>query len=89
MFALFSSFGKALLVIQVYLVTGGYDGQLLDSTEVYDPSVGSWVTCGVKLPRPTSDLRAINIDDRVLIFGRLICIAKTLFESVEYSQKLN
>ena len=54
----------------MFLVTGGYDGQLLDSTEVYDPSVGSWVTNGAKLPRPMSDLRAINIDDRVLIFGK-------------------
>ena len=61
------------------LVTGGYGSRyldyniitsLLDSTEVYDPSVGSWVMAGAKLPGPMSDLRAVNIDDRVLIFGR-------------------
>ena len=50
---------------------GAYDGYHLDSTELYDPSVGSWVTTGAKLPTPMSDLRAINIDDQVLIFGRL------------------
>ena len=52
-------------------MTGGDDGYFLDSTEVYDPSVGSWNTTGAKLPRAMSDLRAINIDERVLIFGIL------------------
>ena len=56
----------------MFLVTGGYDGHLLDSTELYDPSVGSWVTNEATLPNPMSDLQAINIDDRVLIFGRVI-----------------
>ena len=51
-------------------MTGGYDGYYLDSTELYDSSVGSWVIAGAKLPRPMSDLRAVNIDDRVLIFGK-------------------
>ena len=53
-------------------MTGGNDGYFLDSTEVYDPSVGSWVTTGAKLPRPMADLRATNIDDKVLIFGRFL-----------------
>lgn len=54
---------------RMYLVTGGWDGsQILDSTEVFDPSVGSW-TLGAKLPWPVSGMRAININDRVLIFG--------------------
>ena len=58
----------------MFLVTGGYSGRghLLDSAEVYDPSVGTWVVNGAKLPTPMSDLRAINIDDRVLIFGRFL-----------------
>ena len=52
-------------------MTGGYDENysFLDSTELYDPSVGSWVVAGAKLPRPMFGLRAINIDDRVLMFG--------------------
>ena len=53
-------------------MTGGYDGYYLDSTERYDPSIGSWVKAGAKLPRPMSDLRAVNIDDRVLIFGNFL-----------------
>ena len=62
----------------MFLVTGGSGSRyfdfdintpLLDSTEVYYPGVGSWITIGAKLPTPMSDLRAVNIDDRVLIFG--------------------
>ena len=57
-------------------MTGGYDENysFLDSTELYDPSVGSWVTNEATLPSPMSDLQAINIDDRVLIFGRFLSI---------------
>ena len=43
---------------------------------MYDPSVGSWVTTGANLPRPMSDMRAINIIDRVLIFGKVIFISR-------------
>ena len=57
--------------IQVFLVTGGYGSGYLDSTELYEPSVGSWVIARAKLPRPMISLKAINIDDRVLIFGSL------------------
>ena len=57
--------------IQVFLVTGGYGSGYLDSTELYEPSVGGWVIAGAKLPRPMISLKAINIDDRVLIFGSL------------------
>ena len=56
-------------------MTGGQDGSvLLDSTELYDTNVGSWVVAGAKLPRPMSNVKAINIDDRVLIFGILLSI---------------
>ena len=59
----------------MFLVTGGKGGSgFLDSTELYDPSVGSWVVAGAKLPRPMSNVKAINIDDRVLIFGILLSI---------------
>ena len=37
---------------------------------MYDPSVGSWVVTAAKLPKPRNGLRALNIDDRVLIFGK-------------------
>lgn len=53
----------------MFLVTGGWDGaEILDSTEMLDPSIGSWVN-GAKLPQPMSGLKAININDLVLIFG--------------------
>ena len=61
-------FNSDNLHIQVFLVTGGYNGGRLDSTEVFDPSVGSW-TAGARLPRPMSRLRATYIEDQVLIFG--------------------
>ena len=53
-------------------ISGGYDfdsGSQLDSTELFDPSLGSWATSRAKLPQPMSGLRAANINDRVLIFG--------------------
>ena len=71
------------LHIQAFLVTGGKgrdgsDGYLdLDTTEVYDPSVGTWVEAGAKLPRPMYGLRATNIDDRVLIFGIFFLLYRT------------
>ena len=40
----------------------------LDSTEVFDPSVGSW-TAGARLPRRMNTLKATNIGDQVIIFG--------------------
>ena len=61
-----------LFLFQMFLVTGGWDGaEILDSTEMYDPSVGSWAN-GAKLPQPMSGLKATNINDRVLIFGRYL-----------------
>ena len=41
----------------------------LDSSEKYDPILGSWTTTAAKLPQPMGGLRATNIDARVLIFG--------------------
>ena len=51
------------------MVTGGWDGWVFLETEIFDADVGSWVTSPAKLPRPMEGLRAVNIDDRVLIFG--------------------
>ena len=63
-------FNSDNLHIQVFLVTGGSDGSdFLDSTEVYDPSVGSW-TAGARLPRGMWGLRAAYIAEQVLIFGK-------------------
>ncbi len=51
----------------MFLVTGGYDGGTdnLDSTEIFDPLVGTWTTSGAKLPRPMRGIRA----ESTLLFG--------------------
>ena len=59
------------------MVTGGIDawaywGVILDSTEVFDPLLGSWVGSGhsgAKLPRPMTGLKAEVINDRLFFFG--------------------
>ena len=58
----------------MFLVTGGKywitdDPQYLDSTETFDPLLGSWTASGAKLPRPMNALKAETISDRVLLFG--------------------
>ena len=55
---------------------GGTGGQHLDlidfdNSEVYDSDLGRWATSGAKLPNPTAEPRATNIDGRVLIFGNI------------------
>ena len=54
------------------LVTGGIDGVsgsgLTDSTEIYDPDIGSWRTRAA-LPSPMQDMRAASLGNRVLVFG--------------------
>ena len=51
----------------MFLVTGGHDGSdNLDSTETFDPLVGSWTTSRAKLPRPMRGLMAENI----FLFGK-------------------
>ena len=68
--------GIFTILFQMFLVSGGYGpsgpygyDDWYDSTEVLDISQGSWATSGAKLPQPMTDLRATNINDRVLIFG--------------------
>ena len=50
----------------MFLVTGGWDGSdYLDSTEIFDPLVGSW-TAGAKLPRPMWGIKG----EGNLLFGK-------------------
>ena len=51
----------------MFLVTGGKDDEhhSLDSTETFDPLVGTWTASRAKLPRPMVELRAENN----LLFG--------------------
>ena len=43
----------------------------LDSTELYDPRVRGWKLTEAKLPSKTMGLRASNIDERILFFGKI------------------
>ena len=52
----------------MFIVFGGWTGEYLDSTEIYDPDIGSWST-GAVLPGPRRHLRAASIDNRILILG--------------------
>ena len=57
-------------VVKVILVTRGLDGMsLLDSTELYDSIADSWTIAGAKLPSPMRNLKATNVNNKVLIFG--------------------
>ena len=44
------------------------DGSSIDSTELFDASVGNWRE-GSALPSPMRSLRAATIDNRILLFG--------------------
>ena len=55
-------------------MTGGvdeYQMDVTDSTETYDHSTGRWVITRAKLPTLMTSLRAITIDNRILIFGMI------------------
>ena len=57
----------------MFLVSGGNYAHYLDSTEIFDPSLGSW-RAGAVLPRPMYGLTATTIDNRVLLFGNKILL---------------
>ena len=54
--------------MQVLLVTGGYDGNRLDSTELLLPSATSWIYSAA-LPSPRSFLRGATLDNKVVMTG--------------------
>ena len=53
---------------KILLVTGGYGGGPLDSTEIFDPVLGSW-SARAALPTPMGHVKAASLDNRVLIVG--------------------
>ena len=55
----------------MFLVNGGLDDgyRYLDSTETFDPLVGSWTASGAKLPRPMERLKAETINHSIFLFG--------------------
>lgn len=49
------------------VIIGTNGDQLRDSTEIFTDNV--WKTITGKLPSPTNACRAININNRILLFG--------------------
>ena len=63
---------------QNLLVTGGqfYSSgyhHLTDATEIYEPTLRTWAI-RAKLPRAMQAVRATNINDRILIFGKYLTL---------------
>ena len=54
--------------MQVLLVTGGYRGGSLESTEILLPSATSW-SYSAALPSPRDDLRGATLNNKVVMTG--------------------
>ena len=54
---------------QVLLVTGGYNYDYLDTTELLVPGSGSWRLAAGLLPRPMVDVRVATVDNKVFLTG--------------------
>ena len=57
--------------MQILIVSGGMGAVRLDSTEIFDPDLGSW-SAGAALPMKygINGLKSATIDNRVFIFGK-------------------
>ena len=53
------------------MVTGGWGGAFLDSTEIFNFSDNVWRTVAGKLLVPMYTIKEATINNRVLIFGIL------------------
>ena len=57
-----------LILVQTYLVSGGFYGGYLSSTEVLLETGSAWTLTG-QLPSPRSGLRAARIDNKIVMTG--------------------
>ena len=57
-----------VIIFQTFLVTGGYNGGYLSSTELLVETSAAWILTG-ELLTPRRGLRGANIDQRVLMTG--------------------
>ena len=58
-----------MFVVQVYIVTGGYDGDnRLSSTETLTAGSSEWVEAGA-LPSAREQLRGVTIDNQFYVLG--------------------
>ena len=59
---------SSCLIFQTFLVTGGYNNGYLSSTELLVETDSAWVLAG-NLPTSREGLRAVNIDQKILVTG--------------------
>ena len=60
---------SSCLIFQTFLVTGGHDNSArLSSTELLVETNSAWVLAG-NLPTTRYALRAVNIDQKILVTG--------------------
>ena len=58
-----------LIIVQTYIVAGGYYFGDLSSTEVLVETGSAWTLTG-ELPSPRSGLRGANIDNKIVMTGK-------------------
>ena len=77
-------------MLQVLLVTGGQDGQILDSTEILEMKENSVWKMSAPLPSPRLGLRAATVGNSLHVFGktleytRHVCFEYTRHMCFEY-----
>ena len=60
---------SSLIIVQTYIVAGGYTGSDdLSSTEVLVETGSAWTLTG-ELPSPRYGLRGANIDNKIVMTG--------------------
>ena len=57
-----------LIIVQTYIVSGGWDGDYLSSTEVLVETGSAWTLTG-ELPSPREGLRGANIENKIVMTG--------------------
>ena len=64
---------KVLLIIifKVYLVTGGWIGENLDSTELLIEGATSWIISEKKLPTARHDMVGVSINNKIFMTGTI------------------
>ena len=58
-----------MFVVQVYIVTGGWDGSSLSSTETLTAGSSEWQEAGA-LPSARNSLRGVTIDNQFYVLGK-------------------
>ena len=57
-----------LIIVQTYIVAGGYNDGYLSSTEVLVETGSAWTLTG-ELPSPRYELRGANIENKIVMTG--------------------